>query len=462
LVHVDTIDPDSAPHRDRFAQALVKNLQGVEAARGVDAVAINAALMAITEPVRTEAQPPAEADPLAGTPEDILQEAEALLVDPDLLEKVADDIEARGVAGERVLTATLYLTGVSRLLPKPLACRVKGPSSSGKSFIIETTAALLPPEAVIRATQMTPQALFHMPPGSLKHQFIVAGERSRVEDDERAEATRALREMLSSGCLSKLMPVKGGTGYQTKEIEQEGPIAFVESTTLQRVFDEDENRCLELFTDERREQTGRVIAQTAARYQNPGRGRDSDRRVQVHHALQRMLRPFRVRIPYAERLGKLFPQERVEARRAIEYVYSLIGASALLHQRQREVDDDGFLIATEEDYRIARRLVAKPLGRLIGNAVSDPARRFYAALAAKWPGRPGGGPCFTSTEAKAVQTCSKSAVNGWLHELTEIGVIRVNEEGRGSRATKWQLTDKPLPGPEVLLPEVRAVIAGEA
>src|SRR5262249_21335110 len=148
-------------------------------------------------------------------------------------------------AGERDLTGILYLIATSRLLDRPLAGRVKGPTSSGKSFIIETTAALLPPEAVIRATQMTPQALFHMPPGSLKHMFIVAGERSRVEDDERAEATRALREMRSSGRLSKLMTVNGGGGFEATLIEQEGPIAFVESTTLQRVFDEDENRCLE-------------------------------------------------------------------------------------------------------------------------------------------------------------------------------------------------------------------------
>ena len=41
---------------------------------------------------------------------------------------------------------------------------------------------------------MTPQALFHMKPGSLAHRFVVAGERSQLENDERADATRALRE----------------------------------------------------------------------------------------------------------------------------------------------------------------------------------------------------------------------------------------------------------------------------
>src|SRR5207248_365790 len=108
--------------------------------------------------------------------------------------------------------------------------------ASGKSHLIDQTAKLFPAEAVIHATQMTPQALFHMKPGALAHRFVVAGERSRVEDDERAEATRALREMLSAGRLTKLMPVKvEGGRIETAQIEQEGPIAFIESTTLTKV-----------------------------------------------------------------------------------------------------------------------------------------------------------------------------------------------------------------------------------
>src|SRR5262249_43708300 len=156
------------------------------------------------------------------------------------------------------------------------------------------------------ATQMTPQALFHMRPGALRHRWIVAGERSRGEDDERAEATRALREMLSDGRLSKMMPGKGGAGLENTLLEEEGPVAFAESTTLSKLFEEDENRCLMLHTDKRAEQTRRVIARTATGYRNPDRVAP-DRRIQVHHALQRMLKPFTVLVPFAERLGELFP-----------------------------------------------------------------------------------------------------------------------------------------------------------
>ena len=57
--------------------------------------------------------------------------------------------------------------------------------------------------------------------GSLSHRFVVAGERSRLENDDTAEATRALREMLSAGKLSKLIPVKENGRMETKQVEQD-------------------------------------------------------------------------------------------------------------------------------------------------------------------------------------------------------------------------------------------------
>lgn len=150
-------------------------------------------------------------------------------------------------------------------------------------------------ELLIHATQMTPQALFHMKPGSLKHKWVVAGERSRLEDDDRAEATRALREMLASGRLSKLMPVKTGSGIETQLIEQEGPIAFTETTTLTNVFEEDANRCLMLQTDETPAQTKRIICALADRHS--AEREDPTPLIRLHHTIQRLLPCCEVRVP---------------------------------------------------------------------------------------------------------------------------------------------------------------------
>ncbi|HUT14125.1 MAG TPA: hypothetical protein VMY42_26790, partial [Thermoguttaceae bacterium] len=368
-----------------------------------------------------------EPDRLAKMPEPVKAEARAMLEDPDLLKRVVEDIGALGVAGEKELRATHYLVGTSRLLRHPLAAIIQGPSSSGKSYVLEKTASLFPPETVIRATQMTPQALFHMPPGSLKHRFIVAGERSRRENDEMADAKRALREMLSSGRLDKLMPMKVGSEIQTVHIIQEGPIAYVESTTLRQIFAEDANRVLLLTTDERPEQTRRIIDKLAKGYSGANPEAATDRIAERHYALQRMLQPHPVVVPYAEQLGEMLTHDRVEARRAFPQLMSMIQASALLRQQQREMDTEGQLIATPDDYQLARYLLAKPIGRLLGGRLSDPARRFYERLP-EWFGPEEE---FTVQDAMAREQGSRSSVYGWIHVLHDGGFLEKTEGQRG-------------------------------
>src|SRR5262249_37150288 len=224
---------------------------------------------------------------------------------------------------------TLSLAGTSRLLENPAAARIFGPTSSGKSYVLERTADLFPPEAVVAATAMTPQSLYHMPPGSLVHKFVVAGERSRGPADEVAEGTKALREMISSGRLSKLMPIKMGGEVVTVKVEQEGPIAFVESTSLTQIFAEDETRCRPLATDETPEQTRRIIDKVTERYTRPVPAGERLRALDRHHALQRMLEVAPVVVPFAGRLGEKFASERVEARRAYPMLLRVVEASAL-------------------------------------------------------------------------------------------------------------------------------------
>jgi hypothetical protein len=375
-------------------------------------------------------------DRLATMPESIRAEARAMLEGPGLLKRVVDDIGTLGVAGEKELAATVYLIGTSRLLSRPLAAIVQGPTSSGKSYVIDKVATLFPPEAVVFATQMTPQALFHMKPSSLKHRFIVAGERSRKEDNDTAEATRALREMLGSGRLVKLMPVKMGNEIETVEINQEGPVAYVESTTLSRIFDEDANRAVLLTTDEQQEQTRRILDKLAEGYQGATPEGAIDHVVTRHHALQRTLQGQAVVVPFAKRLGDLLAADRVEARRAFPHLISMVQASALLHQRQRQIDGDGRLLAETDDYQLARHLLLKPLGRLLGGRLSDPVRRFYERLQGWYPAEE----AFTVRQAARNETASKSAVYGWVASLHDAGLLEQVEDQRGTRAAKYRLS----------------------
>jgi len=334
LIETETVDLANPAKRQKFAEK-ISNATGATVAEIADE------LLAISIDRSKRDKPPqspATEDDLAErthhaietTPPEVLADAEALLAAPDLIARISADIEAAGVAGEEDLRLTLYLIGTSRLLARPLAGIVQGQSSSGKSYTIERVAAMFPKEAVVHATQMTPQALFHAQPGSLAHRWVVAGERSRIDNDDKAEATRALREMLAAGRLSKMMPVKMGGEIQTVTIEQPGPIAFVESTTAARIFEEDANRCILLSTDERRTQTKTILRRLA--FHVSGRVCPASSDVLARHqALQRLLERREIVIPFAEALAaelELFA-DRCECRRAFPMILSMIQASAV-------------------------------------------------------------------------------------------------------------------------------------
>jgi DNA primase len=451
LIDTDTVDLAKTTKRTEFAARLADRT-------GVSVEDIEAELLRITNE-RSAAKEPRQDDTadddlgeqtraaLERTDPDVLEEAGRLLEDPELIDRIGADIETVGVAGEDDLRLTLYLVGCSRLLSRPLAAIVQGQSSSGKSYTIERVASLFPPEAVVNVTQMTPQSFFHMPNGSLSHRWVVAGERSRLENDDKAEATRALREMLSAGRLTKMMPMKVGGEIQTVLIEQEGPIAFVESTTAARVFEEDANRCILLSTDERRSQTKTIMRRLALHASGKVRS-EGPRVVALHHAAQRLLERRAVVIPFAERLAELLEvfADRVECRRAYPMVLSIVQASTLLHQRQRRADQDGRLIAEPVDYALAARLLSGPLGRTIGESLSDPARRFLDRLTGEVhdPVDPLPVP-FTAKDVRRRVKTARSTVAGFLSELEDKGFLDAAEAaagGRGRPPKAWKPTDR--------------------
>jgi hypothetical protein len=461
LIEADTVDLAKPPKRTEFAARLAERT-------GVAVEDVENELLRITKERSAENAPQTDAAPaddlaeqtrtaLEQTEPEVLEEAARLLEDPALIDRIGADIEAAGVAGEDDLRLTLYLVGTSRLLPRPLAAIVQGQSSSGKSHTVEKVASLFPPEAVVLATTMTPQALFHARPGSLSHRWVVAGERSRIENDDKAEATRALREMLSAGRLTKMMPAKVDGEIQTVTIEQEGPIAFVESTTSARVFEEDANRCIMLSTDERRVQTKTIMRRLAAVASGKFRS-DVSRVVARHHAMQRLLERRSIVIPFAERLADLLEvfADRVECRRAYPMVLSIVQASALLHQRQRKTDQDGRLIAEPADYAVAARLLSGPLARTIGESLSDPARRFLERLIAEVddPIDPLPVP-FAAKDVRHRLKTGQSTTNGYLAELEDKGCLDRADPapiGRGRPPKAWKPTGRDVDAEHVLPP----------
>jgi hypothetical protein len=222
-----------------------------------------------TETINTQS-----VDPRAAMPSEVMAEAEQFLRAPTLFDDLCHDFVRLGVVGESLLAVAIYLVCVSRLLAKPLHACIQSASASGKSYILELVLSMMPETEVIAATDITPQALVYMPEGSLENKIVSVGERKHVTSKnagDLANATLLLREMLSRGRIDKVVPFKGEDGEMRSQCKtQKGPIAYLETTTQEEIFDEDQTRMLVLCTTESNDQT-RLINESQA-LEAAGRG----------------------------------------------------------------------------------------------------------------------------------------------------------------------------------------------
>lgn len=313
------------------------------------------------------------------------ERAEALrfLQDPRLLELLEVDLEHSGLVGEESNKRLLYLIATSRLLEQPLSGVILSGSSAGKSYLIKTTAELMPPEAVFRYTRISAQALFYKEHDALKHKLVVIEEAEGASD-----ADYPLRVMQSDRSLRNLVTIKDPNSGEmtTQETEVEGPISLLVSSTAAAIHYENATRSFELAIDESSEQTAQILAaQRKAKTLEGLTARNRSDAIRTrHHNAQRLLAPVAIVIPFAELLS--FPTSPLRLRREQQKYLSLIEAVTFLHQYQRPrvplvVDSAAEPISciqsTREDLRIANRLFAS----VFADTVSELSRQSRTLLA---------------------------------------------------------------------------------
>lgn len=356
----------------------------------------------------------------------------------------------RGLVGEETTASTIYLVVTSRLLDKQVSAGVKGHSASGKSYTVETALKFFPAEAVIAFTAFSERALVYSPE-EYRHRTIVLYEvvalREGVEDDLTSYLVRSL---LSEGRLEYEVTVRDPEGgWTTRKIVKEGPTNLLFTTTKTKVHAENETRVLSLNTDDSPDQTKRVFLELANEERN-GNGLDEWR------ALQQWLQAKgerRVTIPYATALAEQVPPVAVRLRRDFGSILALIRAHAVLHQATRDRDDQGRIVASIDDYRQVRELVAHVVAEGVGVTVSDTVRETVDAVA-----RLAGTEGVMAREVGEVLGLDKSNVSRRLKMAADGGFVRNLEDKRG-RPGRWVVGD-PLPETVDLLPDPDALESG--
>jgi hypothetical protein len=357
-----------------------------------------------------------------------------------LLTRFGADLRRVGLVGEKKTAKILYLILTTRLFARPANAAVKGPSSGGKSFLVESVKRFFPESAFYELTAMSEHALAYSTE-PLRHRHLILYEAAATGSAEFTDYL--MRSLLSEGRIRYETVEKTPEGLQARLVEREGPTGLILTTTQVALHSENETRMLSLTVSDTREQTRRVLQTLALE------GDRDDVDLTAWHALQTWLAggDCRVVIPYARKLAELVPPNAVRLRRDFGAVLTLVKAHALLHQETRDRDDAGRVIATLRDYAIVRALVADLIAAGVEATVPTIVRETVEAVHTF-----GDDGASIAALAEKLGIDKSSASRRW-REARRRGYLRNLELQRGHKARL--VVDEPLPEDVDVLPPVK-------
>jgi hypothetical protein len=356
-----------------------------------------------------------------------------------ILDRFASELGRSGLAGETRAAKLLYLALTSRLLEKIASVAVKGPSSGGKTYLVERVLLFFPESAYYALTAMSERTLAYSEE-PIRHRFLVIYEAEGMSGDF---ATYLMRSLLSEGRVRYETVESTKDGIKPRLIEREGPTGLIVTTTAVRLHPENETRMLSLTVTDTQDQTKNVLKALA-------KGRTEKTDLTPWLALQEWLESaeHRVAIPYAEALAELVPPVAVRLRRDFGAVLNLIRSHAVLHQASRERDTDGHIIASLDDYEAVRELVEDLVSEGIDATVSQTVREAVGAVS-RLREDAEGEPVSIAAVAKELGL-DKSAASRRIRNATEQGYLKNLEDRRGKPARL--VPGDPLPEDLRILP----------
>lgn len=331
------------------------------------------------EALLSKATPASDLQDEAQTKEaqELYEQGEAMLKDPAILHRLVLTTEALGHVDDRENVAALHLVVISRLLEKVISVVIKGQSSDGKSHLAHKVLEVHPPSAAYILSAMSEHALAYSEQ-PLAHRFLVLEE--AVSLDKRF-TTYLVRSLLSEGHLRYETVEKTDEGLRSRLIEREGPTGLISTTTAHSLDAETETRVLTLETREDARHLRHVLRAIADRHNSPAK---AEVPTDVTAALGwiELAGDRAVVIRFAGWLADRLPTTQVAARLARDFdsLLAVIGASAILHQCQRDRDENGRIIARIGDYAIAQVTIGHAFDLAVSDSITERQREVYETV----------------------------------------------------------------------------------
>lgn len=384
---------------------------------------------------KIEALQPKEKQPYEMTP---AARAAAIseLKKPNLLQRTGQLLMQCGIVGEQTNSLIAYLVYGTRKQNIPLHIMFLGSSGSGKTYLQERISELIPEEDKIEITQITENALYYFRQEELKNKLIL------IEDlDGAMSVFYPLRELQTKRKLSKTVTLKDSKGnLKTITLTVEGPVCVSGCTTKEKIYEDNANRCLLLYTDQSREQDKRINEyQTMIAAGDINRAREAQY-TELFKNMQRLLQPLNIINPYAKYIE--LPEPVFKPRRTMTLLLGFIEAITFYHQYQREVKksstDQLYVESTIEDIESAFELLKDVLFSK-SDELSQATRSFFENLKSYLTET--GQPSFTPQQIRKIFRIEPRTIQRYIRELKQYGFLKAVSGFKHRKGYEYSITD---------------------
>jgi DNA primase len=338
---------------------------------------------------------------------------------PKLLQRTSQLIQQCGIVGEEENSLIAYLIYTKRKQEIPLHVMFLGSSGSGKTYLQERISELIPEEDKIEITQITENALYYFKQHELQNKLLL------IEDlDGAMTVFYPLRELQTKRRISKTVTLKDSKGnLKTITLTVEGPVCVSGCTTKEKIYEDNANRCILLYTDQTRDQDKRINEyQTKLSAGEVNKERENQYK-DLFKNMQRVLRPINIINPFAKYIE--LPEQVFKPRRTMTLLLGFIEAITFYHQYQREVKKDAnnqlYIETTIEDIESAFTLLKDVLFSK-SDELTKATRSFFEKL--KQHLTDNKLESFTPQQIRKAFRIEPRTIQRYIRELKQYGLIK--------------------------------------
>ncbi len=293
-----------------------------------------------------------------------------LLRDEDFLEIIDKEFDKK-IVREHKARKTIFMvenmSNVSNLGKATDNIMINAPSGVGKDHISEAIFEIFPEEEKEELIRTTPKVLAYTRNKEIDPEATWKKVKLRLED--------VGNEVLNDDCFKVMSSANPNKTNQSKSV-QKGKVIdiLIDGKPSICITIANANPKEELLRrypicnlDEGVDQTKEILKRQA-KFAQIGKSADYDET--ITNAL-RCLKRIKVKVPFADKLVKIFCPENAIVRTHFPRFLDYIKSSCSLYQFQRKEDEEGYFIAEKQDYTIARMMLIKTTSNILMIPLTD-------------------------------------------------------------------------------------------